>query len=97
MFHFISDYQFVDTYNVPTDEDILETFGGSHAVSTAGEWAPSWCTSIQKVAIIIPYKNREKHLRILVKHLHPMLQKQLINYQIFVIEQVSMKFNNVLC
>lgn len=47
------------------------------------------CTARQKVAIIVPYRDRELHLRILIHNLHPMLQRQQIDYCIFIIEQVK--------
>ena len=40
-----------------------------------------------RVAILIPFRNRWNHLKILLQHLHPILQRQQINYQIFIIEQ----------
>ncbi|XP_064598049.1 beta-1,4-galactosyltransferase 3-like [Liolophura sinensis] len=56
-------------------------------VKEGGTWQPSNCESLQRVAIIVPYRDREQHLRILLNRLHPMLQKQRIHYRIFVIEQ----------
>ncbi len=40
------------------------------------------------MAIIIPIRDREEHLRLLLAHMHPFLQKQQLNYGIYVIEQV---------
>jgi len=34
----------------------------------------------QKVAIIIPFKDRDAHLKTLLYYLHPMLQRQQIHY-----------------
>jgi len=45
------------------------------------------CHAVQKVAIVIPYKNRYEHLLMLTKHLHPILQRQKVMYCIFVAEQ----------
>ena len=53
-----------------------------------GTWAPSDCQSWQKVALIIPYRDRWTHLKLLLKRLHAMLKTQKIEYRIFVIEQV---------
>lgn len=39
----------------------------------------------QKIAIIIPYRNRPEHLKKLLKYLHPALKNQKINYQIYII------------
>ena len=38
-------------------------------------------------AIIVPYKDREEHLKLLLRYLHPNLQRQQISYCIFIAEQ----------
>ncbi len=43
----------------------------------------------QNVAFIIPFRDREQHLRSLMLHLHPILRRQQLSYQIFVVEQVN--------
>ena len=40
------------------------------------------------MALIIPYRNRYEQLLMFVRHMHPMLEKQNLDYRIFVIEQV---------
>ena len=42
------------------------------------QFVPIGCTPILTVAIIIPIRNRTNHLHILLGHLHPFLQKQLL-------------------
>ncbi len=54
-----------------------------------GRWHPQSCVARDRVAIIIPYRDRDEHLRIFLAHIHPFLQKQLIDYTIFIVEQVS--------
>lgn len=54
-----------------------------------GQWRPRNCTARDRVAIVIPYRNREQHLYILLRNLHPMLHRQQIDYGIFVIEQAG--------
>ncbi|CAD5124823.1 DgyrCDS13084 [Dimorphilus gyrociliatus] len=56
-------------------------------IHLGGEFKPSHCNAIQKIAIVIPYRDRMEHLKILVNHLHKVLPKQNIHYKIFVIEQ----------
>lgn len=59
-----------------------------------GEWHPANCSARFLVAVIIPYRNREEHLKIFLNHMHPFLQKQNVRYKIFVIEQEDdKKFN----
>jgi len=48
---------------------------------------PIGCIARQRTAVIIPYRNREDQLNILLAHLNPILQRQQIDYQIFVIDQ----------
>ncbi|KAM6223000.1 beta-1,4-galactosyltransferase 4 [Rhynchocyon petersi] len=59
-----------------------------------GRYHPEECKALQRVAILIPHRNREKHLMYLLEHLHPFLQRQQMDYGIFVIHQAgSKKFN----
>ena len=56
-------------------------------VSSGGHFAPSSCYPRHRVAIIIPYRDRWEHLSILLYHLHPILQRQQLEYKIYVAEQ----------
>lgn len=59
-----------------------------------GRYQPEECKALQKVAILIPHRNREKHLMYLLEHLHPFLQRQQLEYGIYIIHQAgSKKFN----
>ncbi|XP_010171329.2 beta-1,4-galactosyltransferase 4 [Antrostomus carolinensis] len=59
-----------------------------------GRYHPTECLALQRVAILIPHRNREKHLLYLLEHLHPFLQRQQLDYGIYVIHQAgSTKFN----
>ena len=59
-----------------------------------GSFTPPDCKARDKVAIIIPFANRDSHLRKLLDILHPMLQRQQLTYGIFVIEQLgNIEFN----
>ena len=53
-----------------------------------GRWVPRWCVPRQRVAIIVPFRDRESHLGVFLNVLHPFLQRQLVDYAIFVVEQV---------
>lgn len=52
-----------------------------------GEYTPKDCKPLFKVAILIPYRNRDEQLKIFLNYAHNFLQKQNIHYRIFVIEQ----------
>ena len=58
-------------------------------IQLGGRWHPLDCTSRNKVAIIIPYRDREQHLILFLQHMHPYLQKQQLDYGIYVVEMVS--------
>uniref|UniRef100_A0A915M8I5 Uncharacterized protein n=1 Tax=Meloidogyne javanica TaxID=6303 RepID=A0A915M8I5_MELJA len=49
-----------------------------------GHWRPKECKYRQKVAIVVPYRNREPHLRTFLHNIHRFLQKQQLDYAIFV-------------
>ena len=58
-------------------------------VLPGGSWHPKHCSPRQKVAIIIPFRKRESHLPIFLRQLHPILKRQELLYQIYVIEQAD--------
>ncbi|XP_055996010.1 beta-1,4-N-acetylgalactosaminyltransferase bre-4-like [Ostrea edulis] len=55
-----------------------------------GHYSP-YCIPAQNVAILIPFRNREAHLRVLLNNLHPILYRQQLMYTVYVIEQVDEK------
>ncbi|XP_052233306.1 beta-1,4-galactosyltransferase 2-like [Dreissena polymorpha] len=55
-------------------------------VSAGGAYTPADCNPQEFVAVIIPYRNRRSNLRILLFYLHTFLQRQKIQYTIFVVE-----------
>lgn len=60
------------------------------SVQTGGHFRPADCVPEEKIAIIVPYRDRDEHLRLLLRHLHPILMRQnQIEYQFFVVEQVK--------
>jgi beta-1,4-galactosyltransferase 1 len=54
-----------------------------------GQSAPNKCLSRHRVAIIVPYRNREMNLMIFLRHMHPFLMKQNIDYGIYIIEPLK--------
>ena len=58
-------------------------------VQKGGLWKPEKCKARKKVAILIPYRKRPEQLQVFLKHMHPVFQRQMLNYRVFVIEQVS--------
>ncbi|XP_076135477.1 beta-1,4-galactosyltransferase 1-like [Alosa pseudoharengus] len=56
-------------------------------VKEGGHWRPRDCIARQKVAVIIPFRHREFHLKYWLHYLHPILQRQQLDYGIYVINQ----------
>ncbi|KAM6169133.1 beta-1,4-galactosyltransferase 1 isoform 1-T1 [Rhynchocyon petersi] len=56
-------------------------------VKVGGRHTPKDCVSPHKVAIIIPFRNRQEHLKYWLYYLHPVLQRQQLDYGIYVINQ----------
>ena len=57
-------------------------------VLAGGQWQPAHCVSNNRLAVIIPCRDRDSHLRVMLRHLIPVLQRQLAHFMIFVVEQV---------
>jgi len=53
-----------------------------------GEWKPEDCVARYHMAVIVPFRDRDSHLIALLRHLIPLLQRQLVHFRIFVVEQV---------
>ena len=68
-----------------TEADIIRQ---NPAMLPGGVGRPRDCTARHRVAVIVPYRDRRPHLNILLSHLHPMLQRQQLDYRIYVVEQV---------
>ncbi|NWX82860.1 B4GT4 galactosyltransferase, partial [Nothoprocta pentlandii] len=72
----------------------LEEVEKENAQVAGGRSRPRECSARQHVAILIPHRHRERHLLYLLQHLHPFLQRQQLDYGIYVIHQAgSTKFN----
>ncbi|XP_055346163.1 beta-1,4-N-acetylgalactosaminyltransferase bre-4-like isoform X2 [Paramacrobiotus metropolitanus] len=52
-----------------------------------GSWKPSDCQAKEKLAVIIPFRDRAEHLKIFLVNYHPIFQRQQLDYTVFVVEQ----------
>ncbi|OWF43937.1 Beta-1,4-N-acetylgalactosaminyltransferase bre-4 [Mizuhopecten yessoensis] len=64
-------------------ESLEEKF---HNVEMGGRYRPTHCTARHRVAIVVPFRDREIHLKILLNNLHPFLQNQQLDYAIFIVD-----------
>ncbi|XP_028910970.1 beta-1,4-galactosyltransferase 3, partial [Ornithorhynchus anatinus] len=58
-------------------------------VGPGGRYRPGGCEPRSRTAVIIPHRAREPHLRLLLYHLHPFLQRQQLAYGIYVVHQAG--------
>lgn len=70
----------------PSLEEIKEK---NPLVTLGGHYRPPDCEPRHHTAIVVPYRNRQTHLRALLYHLHPFLQRQQVHYGIYIVHQVS--------
>ncbi|KAE8609992.1 hypothetical protein XENTR_v10011979 [Xenopus tropicalis] len=56
-------------------------------VTEGGRYTPPDCQPKEKVAIIIPFRHREHHLKYWLHYLHPILRRQKVAYGIYIINQ----------
>lgn len=67
-----------------------------NGLESGGNYQPNKCQSKHKVAIVVPYRNREQHLSIFLRYIHPFLQRQQINYTLIVVEQSGLLYDSVI-
>ncbi|XP_054721966.1 beta-1,4-N-acetylgalactosaminyltransferase bre-4-like [Uloborus diversus] len=80
--------------DAPSFEELEKMFSN---LDPGGRYKPPTCTSRSKIALIIPYRDRETHLRMFLHNMHPMLQRQMLDYGIYVIEESGdSKFNRAM-
>jgi len=63
-------------------------------VNEGGRYHPTGCAARQKVAIIVPHRSRERHLRQFLKAIHPIMKRQQADYGVFVIHQYGNEIFN---
>ncbi|CAB3404982.1 unnamed protein product [Caenorhabditis bovis] len=56
-------------------------------IQPGGSWKPNDCKARDKIAIIIPYRDRQTHLTRLIDFLIPILQRQRLDFRFIVTEQ----------
>ncbi|XP_014833057.1 PREDICTED: beta-1,4-galactosyltransferase 2-like [Poecilia mexicana] len=56
-------------------------------IQQGGRYRPTSCRAKQKVAVIVPFRNRSQHLNHWLYYLHPVLMRQQLDYGVYVINQ----------
>ena len=69
------------------NETLVQSLPETHSILPGGFYHPQYCLSTMTTNIIVPLRGRETQLKLFLQHMHQFLPAQLINYQIFVIEQ----------
>lgn len=54
-----------------------------------GYFVPSKCKARNRVAIIVPYRYRDRNMKVFIRHMHKFLSDQLIEYGIYLVEPVN--------
>jgi len=74
----------VQTDNIPSMEEMEKTYS---FLEDGGRFKPNQCIARHRVAIIVPFRDREEHLRTFLFHMHSFLPRQQVDYGIFIVEQ----------
>ncbi|XP_048769492.1 beta-1,4-N-acetylgalactosaminyltransferase bre-4-like [Ostrea edulis] len=83
----------VETY-VPAWKTIEDNYP---MLQNGGRYQPPNCKSRHKVALIIPFRDRDIHLKIFLNNIHALLMRQQLDYGIFVIDlEETIPFNRAL-
>ncbi|KAM4586471.1 beta-1,4-galactosyltransferase 1 [Fundulus diaphanus] len=72
-------------FNIPVSLEQIKKDNPN--VQLGGRFRPRDCLALQKVAIIIPFRKRDEHLKFWLYYLHPILQRQQLDYGVYVINQ----------
>lgn len=75
--------------NFPSGLTLEEVQRKNPLVVRGGRYRPPDCEARHRTAIIIPHRHREHHLKFLLYYLHPFLQRQQLQYGIYIIHQVK--------
>ena len=72
-----------------TNDNELIALLKSLMIEPGGTWRPNTCVARHRVAIIVPYRNRPENLKTFIRHMHPFLRKQQLDYGIYIVEPLE--------
>ncbi|XP_069976734.1 beta-1,4-galactosyltransferase 2-like isoform X2 [Penaeus vannamei] len=70
--------------DISLEETVKELADG---VRVGGSWSPPQCLPRWKIAIIVPFRDRQSQVGPFLYHMHKFLQRQQLNYTIYIVEQ----------
>jgi len=70
--------------DIPSLDEMAKEFP---QLEKGGIFRPKGCEARHRVAIIVPYRDREPHLRAFLLNIHRFLQRQQVMYGVYVVEQ----------
>ncbi|KAK7137703.1 hypothetical protein R3I94_013376 [Phoxinus phoxinus] len=74
-------------FSDPVTLDLVRS--DNSVLQPGGRFKPRDCIAQQKVAMIIPFRNRDEHLKYWLYYLHPILQRQELDYGVYIINQAE--------
>ncbi|VDO99505.1 unnamed protein product [Soboliphyme baturini] len=74
------------TSHPPTFAELEKQF---NMLDAGGRFTPRSCMPVHTVAIVVPYRDRESHLRSFLQNIHPFLMNQSLDYGIFIVEPIE--------
>nr|XP_039268044.1 beta-1,4-galactosyltransferase 4-like [Styela clava] len=85
-FHLNGEVTFSETSNLSSWTEIA---ANNSKILEGGRFFPSYCKPKYRVAIIVPFRNRESQLKVLLSHMHPIWQRQEIDYTVYTLTQAG--------
>jgi len=76
-------------FDIPTPQEADIDWKFKDKFIQGGHFIPKNCKPKFKVAICVPYRNRQEHLMYFLWYMHPILQRQDIEYKIYIINQLG--------
>lgn len=91
LFLLLSTYHIVGGVEVETSVPAWQTIEDNYPMlQIGGRYQPPDCEARHRVALIVPFRDRDIHLKIFLNNIHSFLMRQQLDYGIFVIDLVSM-------
>ncbi|XP_053607740.1 beta-1,4-N-acetylgalactosaminyltransferase bre-4-like [Plodia interpunctella] len=87
--HILQSKEKLQTWEVPKSSKDIGNFSAWGIKD--GSYTPEHCQPLFSVAILVTYRNRQRHLDIFLPYMHNFLRKQNIHYKIFLVEQLDNK------